>query len=57
MKVISPKWWAIFHVAIIADAVQGAIDHWKTNTKFVKRLIIGDAAMVAVLLFLVAYFG
>ena len=57
MKVISPRWWAIFHVAIIADAVQGAIDHWKTNTKFVKRLIIGDAAMVAVLLFLVAYFG
>ena len=57
MKVISPKWWAIFHVAIIADAVQGAIDHWKTNTKFVKRLIIADFALVGILLFLVAWLG
>ena len=57
MKVISPKWWAVFHVAIIADAVQGAIDHWRTNTKLVKWLIIGDAAMVLFLLFLVAWLG
>ena len=57
MKVISPRWWAIFHVAIIADAVQGAIDHWKTNTKFVKRLIIADFALVGILLFLVACLG
>ena len=57
MKVPSPAFWLKWHVALLVDDVQNAIDYWRTNTKLVRYLIIGDAAMVLLLLFLVAYFG
>jgi len=57
MKVPSPAFWFKWHVALLVDGVQHAIDYWQTNPKIVKWLIIGDAAMVLLLLFLVAWLG
>ena len=57
MKVPSPAFWLKWHVALLVDGVQNAIDYWRTNTKLVRYLIIGDAAMVLLLLFFVAWLG
>jgi hypothetical protein len=56
MRIISPKFWFEYHVALLVDGVSAAIAYWHTNTPKVKWLIILDAGMLALLLFMFACF-
>jgi len=55
MKVPSPKFWLEYHMALLVDGVAATIAYWHTNTTAVKAWIIGDAVLLAVLLFLFAW--
>ncbi len=57
MKVMSPKFWFAYHAAMLADGMSAAIAHWHTNTPKVKWLIIMDAGLLVLLLFLFAWFS
>ena len=56
MKVPSPSFWFHYHVALLVDGVSATIAYWHTNTTAVKMWIIGDAVLLAFLLFLFACF-
>ena len=56
MKVPSPRFWFIYHTALLVDGVSATIAYWHTNTPKVKWLIILDAGLLALLLFLFACF-
>ena len=56
MKIMSPAFWLKYHAALLIDGVSATIAYWHTNTTAVKMWIIGDAVLLAFLLFLFSVF-
>ena len=56
MKIMSPKLWMILHENYFVDGVVSLVAYWHTNTPKEKWLIIMDAGLLALLLFLFATF-
>ncbi len=56
MKVMSPRFWFMWHTALLVGGIAATIAYWHTNTSKVKWLIIMDAGLLALLLLLFAWF-